>query len=202
MKTLYKIGKGSENDIVIYGEDCPDLHAEIKYERAYWVLSNLVEEKPILLNEAAIRTPRNLSKNDKIKLCSQTIYWSNYLYEGESQELSAKDIISFNGRISRANFRALNVLAFGLAICIFFLPGLLVATWEYINRRRFRTVEFDSVSTIQEIAPLVYVLGFGILGVILLLLGIKRIRDTGNPIWKLIVPFYNLKWLYFDQSKK
>jgi uncharacterized membrane protein YhaH (DUF805 family) len=79
---------------------------------------------------------------------------------------------------------------------------VIVAVWEYLNRRRFREIEFDSVNAIQEIATLVYVFGISILAIIMLILGIKRIRDTGNPIWKLLIPICNLKLLYFEQSKK
>ncbi|MGK0313968.1 MAG: uncharacterized membrane protein YhaH (DUF805 family) [Saprospiraceae bacterium] len=202
MNRLYKIGKGSENDIVIRAQDCPTLHAEVGYERGYWVLTNLDETKAIFVNDDVIKSPRKLVKNDKLRICNQTVYWSNYLYEGENQELSLIDIVSLNGRISRSNFRALSLLAFGLTICIFFLPGVIVAVWEYLNRRRFREIEFDSVNAIQEIATLVYVFGISILAIIMLILGVKRIRDTGNPIWKLLIPICNLKLLYFEQSKK
>ena len=202
MKKLYRIGKGIENDIEIHDQDCPDLHAEIKYERGFWVITNLEESKIISVNDDAIKAPIKLTKKDRIRICDQTIYWSNFLYEGENQELKLIDIVSFHGRISRSNFRALSLLAFGLAICTFFLPGLSVAVWEYLNRRRFSEIGFDSVNAIQEIAPIVYVLGFSVLFAIILLLSIKRIRDTGHDIWKLIIPIYNLKLLYFDKSKK
>ena len=59
---------------------------------------------------------KQLNKKDKIRIGKQTIYWSNYLYEGENQELYLKDIFSYNGRISRPNFRALSLLAIGLII--------------------------------------------------------------------------------------
>ncbi|MFT4532967.1 MAG: glycine/serine hydroxymethyltransferase [Saprospiraceae bacterium] len=93
-------------------------------------------------------------------------------------------------------------MASGLAISILFLPGLLVAVWEYLNRRRFREVDFDSVNAIQEVAPKVYVIGLSLLTFMIILLSIKRIRDTVNTIWKLIIPLYNLKLLHFDKSKE
>ena len=202
MSRIYKIGKGCENDIEIRDQDCPDLQAEIKYERGYWILTNLVESKTIIVNDDVIETPIKLAKNDRIRICNQTIYWSNFLYEGKNQELKLIDITSFNGRISRSNFRALSLLAFGLGICISFLPGLSVAVWEYLNRGRFREGDFDSVNAIQEIAPTVYVIGFSVLIVMMILLSSKRIRDTGNSMWKLIIPIYNLKLLYFNTSKE
>ena len=127
MKNQFNIGKAEENDIVIQDRNCPDLHAQINHEKGNWILSNLVKEKPIFVNNNQVEKPINLDKNDKIKICEKTIYWSNYLYEGENQELYLKDIFSYNGRISRSNFRALSLLAIGMMICVFFSPGLLGA---------------------------------------------------------------------------
>jgi uncharacterized membrane protein YhaH (DUF805 family) len=197
MKNQFNIGKAEENDIVIQDRNCPDLHAQINHEKGNWILSNLVKEKPIIINNNQVEKPINLDKNDKIKICEKTIYWSNYLYEGENQELYLKDIFSYNGRISRSNFRALSLLAIGMMICVFFSPGLLGA----IGKGRRGNPELMEKIT-QNSAPIVYLIGFSIIGIAMILLAIKRIRDTGNPIWKLIIPIYNLKMLYFDESYK
>lgn len=202
MKKRFKIGKAKENEIVIQDDNCPNLHAEINYEKGNWMLKNLVEDKPIFVNSEILESPKHLNKYDKIKIGSKTIYWSNYLYEGESQELYLKDITSLNGRMSRSNFRVLSLFSIGMTICVFFLPGLLVNFWEKIKRRVYENIEFDIVNSVQEIMPIVYLIGFSTIGFILLLSAIKRMRDTGKPIWKLWIPIYNLKILYFEQSEK
>jgi uncharacterized membrane protein YhaH (DUF805 family) len=202
MKNQYKIGRDRKNEIVVQNKECPNLHAEINYVKGSWILKNLIEDKAIFVNGNKIETPQQLSKNDKITVYGKTIYWSNYFYEGESQELYLKDILSYYGRISRSNFRALSLLSIGMAVCVFFLPTLLILSWEYINRGRYRDIEFDTQGWIENISPFVHTVGLLIVGIILLLLAIKRIRDTGNPIWKLLIPIYNLKILYFEPSKK
>lgn len=202
MKKQFKIGKHIENDIVIRAKDCLDFHAEINYEKGHWNLRNLVKSKAIIVNNGIIETTKRLNKSDTIKIGKQTIYWSNYLYEGDKQELYIRDIISYNGRISRSNFRALSLLSIGMVITVYFLPGLLIAARLYLNRRRFSEVEFDIGYAIQEIAPIIHTIGFMLMGIILVLLAIKRIRDTGHPIWKLLIPIYNLKILYFEPSKR
>jgi len=197
MKNQYRIGKGKENEIVIQDKDCPNLHAEINYEKGDWFLNNLVNDKSIFVNGEKIDSPTRLNKNDKIKVGKQTIYWSNYLYEGNNQEIDLKDVFTYNGRISRSNFRALSLLAIGMMICVFFSPGLLGA----IGKGRRGNPELMEKIT-QNSAPIVYLIGFSIIGIAMILLAIKRIRDTGNPIWKLLIPIYNLKILYFDESYK
>ncbi|MFT4532966.1 MAG: pSer/pThr/pTyr-binding forkhead associated (FHA) protein [Saprospiraceae bacterium] len=96
MKKLFRIGKGRGNDIVIRDKDCSDLHAEIACERGSWVLTNLEQSKAILVNDDIIQSPIKLAKNNRIRICDQTIYWSNFLCEGENQELKLIDFISFN----------------------------------------------------------------------------------------------------------
>ena len=202
MKTKYTIGKNEKNDIVIRDKNCLEFHGEIYYERGHWILKSLGEENPIFLNDKKLKASTSLNKNDKIRIGNKTIYWSNYLYEGENQELNLKDILSINGRISKSNFRALSLLSVGLVICVFFLPGLLASVWGYLYKRKFQDFDFDTTSAIQEIAPFVYVVGFSLIGILLTILAIKRIRDTGNKLWKIIIPIYNLKILYFEESKR
>ena len=198
MKNQYKIGKNKENEIIIEHESCPNLHAEINYEKGFWVLNNLAKDKVIFVNDEKIEGSKQLNKNDKIKIGNQTIYWSNYLYEGENQELDLMKIFTFNGRISRSNFRALSLLAIGMAICVFFSPGLL---GSMANGRRSGNLELVEKAT-QISMPIIHIIGFSIIVIAMLFLAIKRVRDTGNPIWKLFIPIYNLKILYFEQSKQ
>jgi uncharacterized membrane protein YhaH (DUF805 family) len=197
MKNQFKIGRGKENEIVVQDKECPILHAEINYDKGNWLLNNLVKDKSVFVNGKKIEGPKELGKNDKIKIGKETFYWSNYLYEGENQELDLKEIFTYNGRISRSNFRALSLLAIGMIICVFFSPGLLGAIGQ---GRRGNPEMFEAIT--QNSAPIIYIIGFSIIGIAMILLAIKRIRDTGNPIWKLWIPIYNFKILYFEESKK
>ena len=128
-----------------------------------------------------------------ISLKKLQIVWK----KAKNQEIDLKDVFTYNGRISRSNFRALSLLAIGMMICVFFSPGLLGA----IGKGRRGNPELME-KIIQNSAPIVHLIGFSIIGIAMILLAIKRIRDTGNPIWKLLIPIYNLKILYFDESYK
>ena len=194
MKNKYRIGKGKENEIVIKDKACSNLQAEINYVKGYWILNNLVKDNPIYLNEEYLDSPKRLNKKDKIKIGEQTIHWSNYLYEGEHQEIELKNIFTYHGRLSRSNYRALSTLAIGLIICIFFSPGLL---GKVGGRGKGQDVAEEIT---QGSMPLIYIIGFSIIGIAMILLSIKRMRDTGHPIWKLFIPFLNLKILYFEKS--
>ena len=125
MKTIYNIGRSLENDIVIRNSEGPNRIAQINYVRGNWILNKSGSSIAVFLNKVEIQDSTKLTKYDIINIENQTIHWSNYLYEGENQELGLKDFSSFNGRISLSNFRALNLLLIGLSIGVFFLPGLL-----------------------------------------------------------------------------
>ncbi|MFK8054788.1 MAG: DUF805 domain-containing protein [Saprospiraceae bacterium] len=129
-----------------------------------------------------------------MKLGRDTIHWNNYLIEGDSQDLHLSDFLSLNGRVSRSNFRALSFLAFGLAICILLLPGLLGVELQQKHG-------IDVETTMDASGILIYIVSYTILTLLLLLMAIKRMRDTGNSPWKLLIPLFNLKALYFDVSK-
>ena len=192
MKTIFKIGKNIGNDILVKDESCLDFHGEVNYEKGYWILKNLDQRNPIYLNGQKLESPTYLNKQDKIKIGRETIYWSNYLFEGEDQEFDFVSIFSINGRLSRSNYRALTVLAIGLTICVFFSPGLISSFYQPEGIENFT----------QRISPFIYLIGFYLIGIALLTLSIKRMRDTGHPLWKILIPLYNLKILYFEESRK
>ncbi len=198
MTQKYKIGKDQGNEIVIKDKNCPNIHAEINYDRGNWVLNNLALENSIYLNGERVQGPKQLTKYDKIKIYNQTIHWSNYLYEGENQELELIDFYTFNGRISRSSFRQLNLLYIGLTICLFLSPGFFEVVIRGRKNRNAELVEEFMVN----VMPLIYIIGFSLIGITFLILAIKRIRDTGNSIWKIMIPIYNLNLLYFKYSKK
>ena len=113
-------------------------------------------------------------------------------------EIRLKDLFTFHGRISRANYRALSLLAIGVSICVFFLPSLI---FKLTYRWNSNNIEISLAST-ESLMPMVYLVCYPIIILVMLMLSMKRIRDTGNSIWKLILPVYNLKLLYFVYSKK
>ncbi|MDF1698371.1 MAG: FHA domain-containing protein [Saprospiraceae bacterium] len=201
MKTLYKIGGNDLSDNKLFNINQAKPIAEITYERGSWILKNLDSDEKLLLNDRELVEPQALKKYDVIKIGSKKNYWSDYLYEGDKQELVLVDILHFHGRLSRANFRALSILLLGIGICLFFLPGLWVAYYRYLNRNRLQSIDFDPYEMIQNISPYIYGIGYLILLIVLFILVIKRMRDAKEPIWKLGIPVYNLKILYFDISK-
>ncbi len=113
----------------------------------------------------------------------------------DEQDLYFEDFTTFKGRISRANFRALNLLVLGVAICIYFLPG-------FANQIIILEVELNLFTkSIKFLISPIHIVGYILLLIFYLLLSVKRMRDTGNPLWKLLIPFYNLKILFFEESK-
>ena len=194
----YSIGKGQSNDIILRCQNCLSLHAEIIYDKGVWVLNNLSRQNDIYVGSRLLRDDITLLKDDIIKIGRQKIYWNDYLYEGEVQEIRVKDLFSFHGRVSRANFRALSVLALGSAICVFFLPALLdLFAPSWIIRQLY-----ISVDSIEYTIPMVYLICYPLIVISIIMLAIKRIRDTGYPIWKLLIPGSNLKLLYLVYSNE
>lgn len=58
MKTQFRIGRDKENEIVIHDKECPNLHAEINYDKGNWFLNNLVNEKSIYVNGKKVESSR------------------------------------------------------------------------------------------------------------------------------------------------
>ncbi len=198
----YQIGNAESSEIHISNNKCPQLQAEIIYDRGNWIIHNLVERNPIYINGNEVKEPTILDKYDRLNIYDETIYWSNHYYEGDKQELNLTDLRSMNGRVSRSNFRALSLLSIGLWIAIFFIPGLLLAIWQYIADSPVHDLKYESVRVILDIASSVQTFLSFLLMITIILLATKRIRDSGKPIWMIFIPIYNLKLLYFDESKR
>ena len=201
MEKTIRLGIGPDCDIQVGQTKEHHVIAEITYQRGYWVLKNLDQSKSIIVNDEFLSGTRNFDKYDNITIDNKTINWSNYLYEGDEQELNLKDLRTFDGRVSRSNYRALSLMFLGLAIAVIFLPGLLVALWESKSRNRLQSAT-ETIETMRAIGPFIHTVGFFLLASLLVLISIKRIRDVGKPIWTLIIPVYNLKVLFFDPSHK
>ncbi len=116
------------------------------------------------------------------------------------QDILLKDLFSPIGRMSRSNYRFLSLLLAGFAACTIFLPGLIVALWRALTRRGSQYDLTPNV-VIQEIAPFVYLIGFSLLAIVYIFISIQRMRDAGRPFWILLIPIWNLKMLYFENSK-
>ena len=67
----------------------------------------------------------------------------------------------------------------GMAICIFFLPGLVIGL---IVARRPRSMDFDMIAAIDTISTPIHIIGYGILLLLVIMTSIKRIRDAGEGI--------------------
>lgn len=195
MDDLITLGTDRTNSIILSDKKNAPFHCEIRSKGGSWILTNLAPNSPIKINGKKRQSPIILEKYDKIEIGKDVIRWANHLYEGEDQDLFFEDIFSYYGRISRANFRALTLFGIGVCIVILFLPGLISST-----PKGQQTVE--RVENIQFIAPLIYLVGYSSVFLLFLILAVKRMRDTRNPIWKILIPIVNIKILYFDKSKK
>lgn len=198
MKTEYKIGNAPNNDIVIVDRRIPHLQATITYNKGKWIIENINRSNPLYINNVQINGKHVLHKTDKIRITNRTIYWANYLIEGDDQDLHLKDLCSINGRISRANYRTLSLLAIGMMSIIYFLPGLVIAI-RY-GRKGSRATSDQIIGFIQDIAPIFHFSGYTLLGIVFIIISLKRIRDTGYSLWSILIPFYNLKLLFFGSS--
>lgn len=197
MNRKITIGKNVVNDIVLRCENYLGFHAEIYYDRGVWYLRNFDSRNPVYVGWIEVRQEILLYKDAIIRFGKQKIHWNDYLNEGETQEIRLKDLFTFHGRISRANYRALSLLAVGISICVFFLPGILEML-SYSNT----IIGLNGVLITRGFSiPLIYVIAYPMILFAIIILSIKRIRNTGNPIWKLFLPIYNLKLLYFEFSK-
>lgn len=158
-------------------------------------LRNVENENETYVNNIRLTQAINLSKYDKIKIANKIIHWSNYFIEEINQELTIKDFTTFHGRINKKNFRALMVLILGLIPVIYFLPALL-----FLKKSFIRLPNEQQVEILLYIKPYVHGVGYITLGIFSLLVSVKRMRDTGQGLWKLIVPFENLRKLFFANS--
>lgn len=197
---VYHIGTAQHNEILLRTQ-AQASQAKIQLVKGRWILENLAPSVPIYLNDAILQAPQELSKYDQIKIGTQRIHWQDYYFEGDTQELIAQDFKSFHGRISRSNFRALSLLTIGLIICIFFTPGILGTAYDYLINRNLAQGQLSSIQIIQLISPYIYFLAYSLLGLLFILISVKRMRDAGRPVWQLFLPIYNLKVLYFERSK-
>lgn len=195
MRKHYSIGSAGSNDIVT-GKETERLHAEIIYDKGNWMLRALHPAAIVYLNDTRISRPEILEKYDVIRIDKQRIFWQDYLYEGERQELHLRDLVSYHGRISRANFRTLSILFLGLAICVFFLPALVAA----ILTEDEIIPSDDLLHFTSEIASILYPICYALLLSLYSLICIKRMRDTRKPLVTLFIPFYNFSVLYWELS--
>jgi len=201
MKTL-NIGSGKENDILVPSSGVDTSDAIVIFEKGRWYLVNKNPEIDIFVNSQLLKGRKELMKYDWIKIGHHSINWSNYLFEGEEQELELTDLFRFNGRVSRSNFRFVSILLFGVSLCVLFLPGLF-ASMARPQRRRLGSDEYmEQLSRlVSDISLPIYLVCYGTIIILFLLFVIRRMRDTKEPMWKLLIPIVNLNLLYNRRSK-
>lgn len=198
-RVRYTIGSWAGSDLRIRRRHHPEFHAEVNYERGDWVLKNREPDHPILVNGTLPKHPVPLQKGDVLTIGGKRYHWSNYFSEGDRQDLSRRDVFSLHGRVSRANFRIMHILFIGLFISVFFMPGLL-ASWLDYQPPRVSTDPPDYFQ-FQKAFPILHSVGFWILGLLFVHIAVKRMRDTGRPLWMLLIPGYNILLLYFQRSQ-
>ena len=176
-----------------------DLH--IQYTRGDYLLAHAPHNfTPVKINGRAVDLPHRLGERDVIQLGKHKIYWANYREVGEAQELYYTDLTTWRGRLSRSNFRALNLLFVGLVlIWPFVAPHVVSALYPKFVRDRLSAAELADIWNFY--LPVVLAIGYTILFGIYTLFAVKRIRDTGHPTWKLLIPGYNLKLLFMEPGK-
>lgn len=198
MRNQIEIKFIDENLYTIQNKNGQEIFATIIYRKGYWILENS-NNAYLEVNNTKIKDKIILEKRDVIKIQKCIFHWNDYIKEGNNQEIELKDLLSFHGRINRKNYRAIWLLAIGLGITVYFLPGLVVTYLE--SRRRYSLEKFDTIGNIQELGPYIHVPGFTLILSSMILFSIKRIRDTGKSISTLLIPLYNLKVLLFNESK-
>ena len=156
----------------------------------------------VYINDSTLREPQLLSKYDVIQIDGKKYYWADYLYEGRKQTLYLKDIFSIRGRISRGNFRALTVLLLGLSACVYYLPGFAGSFIMHQINKLNRDSNFSTEEIIGILAPIIFVVGYGLILIIFHILAFKRMRDMREPVWKTFLPVYNLYLLFTKPSKR
>ncbi len=123
------------------------------------------------------------------------IFDQNHKMDNE-QDLYLQDFYSLKGVINRSNYRLLSLLYFGLSIMTYLLPGLIAAllsSSKYAPPNKF----YDILDIITRPTWLIF---GGTLLISYLILTIKRMRDTGHSTWKVLIPFENIRLLFFCKS--
>lgn len=128
------------NDIVVNGGEVNAYHATIFYEKGEHFIKP-VSNSSISVNGKIIKDNHKLAKRDKFQIGNKTIHWCDYDPEGDSHEIQLSTLFNYHGRINRSSYRAMFLAFIGMAICIFFIPGLIVGLIS--GRRRY--VDFDSI---------------------------------------------------------
>lgn len=195
MQKQFFIGSSKKHDIIVKDEACKTEHAVVTYQKGSWILKNIDRKNETFINNILVTNDQELFKYDVIKIGEKKIHWSNYLNEELDQDLFAKDFISFHGRINRTNYRVLSLVVLGLSPIIYLSPGLLI----FAERLRLISPELR-LELFQIASPLIHTIGFSFLAFIVINLSIKRTRDTGEALWKLLMPIYYLKILFIKKS--
>lgn len=201
MNLYLRIGSTKEADI-----RCPEVNERpvnlhIRYTRGEYVLAYAPHDfTPVKINGRNVALPYQLAARDVIQLGSHKVYWANYREVGEEQELYYSDLTTWRGRLSRSNFRALSLLSIGLVIIWpFVAPHIVGLFFPEFVRDQMTATQLDAIWSVY--LPIVLLIGYFVLLGLYTMFAVKRIRDTGHPAWKVLIPGYNLKLLFMEPGK-
>lgn len=196
MKRKYKIGNNQDNEIYIKSRKISDTVAEIIYERGCWNLKLNNVNEVVFVNDKRVIDVQELHREDIIRIEDQKIYWRDFIRQDESMSVSIHQLISLHGRIGVASYRFFSALAVGLSSVVVFLPGLISV---FLKGGSYNKIE-DVEAMTEIILPYVYVIAWAVIIVLMIPISVQRMRDSGKPIWQMIIPVYNIWILYFKSS--
>lgn len=196
MKKIYRIGKHPSNDIQIEGSYIEDFHAKIYWKHQQWYIEDLNSRFGTFIGQKRISEPTIINQNSYIKLGTALLHWTDYVFEDRiDKSLYLQDFYDPTRRVDRTNFRYLCILiALAPILAIFAGPILLEV---FVARKRRYSREYIDLTPYY---PYVQVFAGVILGYIILVLCINRMRDTGKPLGYLLIPFYNIYLLWSKPS--
>ncbi len=148
--------------------------AQIDYSKGEWVLTPLHNNK-VQLNNAIVKSPIRLDKTSILSTKSHKVHWIDYCPLPPNQDIYLKDLFSIRGRINKANFKMLCLFFLGLAIIIYFLPGLIATLLDVSTRTGSIHLEFYSLMSI--IAKPIWIILYSALIYSWIIITIKRFRN-------------------------
>jgi uncharacterized membrane protein YhaH (DUF805 family) len=191
MKQRYTIGSKADNDIHLPSQYVDARHAVIFLQDGQWYIEDLGSKFGTFIGQTKVNGPIPIPSNSLIKIGTEKLDWDDYLDpETEEPPVNASNILSFKGVIGRKTYQAIFVLAL-------FTPAIVYFVLNSGLRVRGRGYQLP----LEYVGP-TWVAIMVVLGIVFLGITIRRWRDTGKPLWALLLPFYNLYVLLFIKSKQ
>lgn len=196
---IFRIGKADDNDIVLFGNYISPYHAELHlFDDGRVEVCDLNSTFGVTVNGDRIVEPLTLRKTDHIKVGTHLLHWQDeindllYPTANPYQDFYTRDFLHARGVLNRSTFRFITILFvvspvfifFGVPVLLtFFSPGMDAEMWPF-------ALQYNPIlwTTLSLVVGLFYALQC-----------VKRMRDTGYPIWHLFLPFWNLYLLLFKE---